>query len=267
VKLSCRGRVTSGHNYPGIGVGTVSPTGVQVSVGNSAPDDHFGAGPHRGVKRSASSRVGVASGYPTIGRGIVSPASVEVLGRPSAIISTSPDNHFTASPHCGVTLSCRRRVIGARAYPSIVAGIGSSAGVRTNEEGTFSAPDDHFTAGPDRRVLESASGRVGGAGGCPTIRARIISPAVVQRRAVVKSAPDDHFTAGPYCGVVAPASGRVGEAGGRPAIVCACRITFGNSWKRVRVVFVGAAWSSPFHRHTSQMFTASRAEASFVVRR
>src|ERR1051326_1009624 len=267
VKLSCRGRVTSGHNYPGIGVGTVSPTGVQVSVGNSAPDDHFGAGPHRGVKRSASSRVGVASGYPTIGRGIVSPAgvqiggepvstpdyhlcarphcrvkpeingriggagghpaigagivspaSVEVLGRPSAIISTSPDNHFTPSPHCGVTLSCRRRVIGARAYPSIRAGIVSSAGVQTNEEGTFSAPDDHFTAGPDRRVLESASGRVGGAGGCP-------------------------------------------------AIVCACRITFGNSWKRVRVVCVGAACNSRFHRHTSQMFTASRAEASFVVRR
>src|SRR6476619_3286748 len=81
----------------------------------------------------------------------------------------APDDHFTATPHCRVTLSCRGRVASPRGYPTVRAGIVSRAGVKIVGAAGSSAPDDHFTASPDRRVVGSASGRVGDAGGCPAI--------------------------------------------------------------------------------------------------
>jgi hypothetical protein len=191
VKPAASRRVDGAGLCPGISSGIVSPAGVHIAAAEpvSAPDYHFVARPHRRVNLASRRRIGGAGGRPTIRAGIVSPASVEEIGRASTKISTSPDNHLTASPHCRVTLSCRGRVNpSARGYPTIHAGTVSSAGVQTNEEGTFSTPDYHFIAGPDRRVLESAIGRVGGAGGRPTIRAGIVSPAGVQNGAVVKSA-------------------------------------------------------------------------------
>ena len=99
------------------------------------------------------------------------------------VISSAPDDHFTAGPDCRVTVSRSGRVGGAGGCPTIRAGIVSPAGVEI-VGGHRSAPDDHFTASPHCRVHVSGSGRVGGAGGCPTIRAGIVSPAGVQKAAV-----------------------------------------------------------------------------------
>src|SRR5207244_5123617 len=75
----------------------------------------------------------------------------------------------------------------------------------------------HLAPGPACRVACSASGCGGAAGGCRTIGGGIISPAGVQKAAVV-SAPDDHFTFGPDCRVSLSGRSRVGGAGGGPTI-------------------------------------------------
>ena len=56
---------------------------------DSAPDDHFTAGPHCRVIASGSGRVGRAGGCPTIRAGIVSPAGVSQVASfpPQTIIS------------------------------------------------------------------------------------------------------------------------------------------------------------------------------------
>ena len=94
--------------------------------------------------------------------------------------SSTPDDHFTAGPHCRVTESGSGRVGRAGGCPTIRAGIVSPAGVQERQLRSSSTPDDHFTAGPHCRVIGSGRGRVGRAGGCPTIRAGIVSPAGVQ---------------------------------------------------------------------------------------
>ena len=99
----------------------------------------------------------------------------------SADYRSTPDDHFTAGPHCRVTASGIGRVGGAGGCPTVGAGIVSPAGVQ-NRRRHHSAPDDHFAAGPHCRVTLSGRGRVGGAGGCPTIGAGIVSPAGVQIR-------------------------------------------------------------------------------------
>ena len=48
----------------------------QVETGLTAPDDHFTAGPNRGVKSSAIWRIGSAGRCPSVGVGIVPPATV-----------------------------------------------------------------------------------------------------------------------------------------------------------------------------------------------
>jgi hypothetical protein len=88
----------------------------------------------------------------------------------SDAIST-PNDHFTASPDCRVTVSVTRRVGSAGGHPTIRAGIVSAArvGNAARRRTITATPDDHFTAGPDCGVMESGAWRVGGAGGCPTI--------------------------------------------------------------------------------------------------
>ena len=66
---------------------------------NSAPDDHFAAGPHCRVKASGSGCVGGARGRPTIGAGIVPAAGVQV-------IDPSRQIHPRRSFHCRSTLPC-----------------------------------------------------------------------------------------------------------------------------------------------------------------
>ena len=130
---------------------------------------------HTAVCRlSGRGRVGGAGGCPTIRDRIVSPAGVQ-----RAIVSTStPDDHFTAGPHCCVKYRAVGALVVLVAVQLSVLGlylppVFDSAAIK-------STPDDHFTASPHCRVIVSGRGRIGRAGGCPTIRARIVSPAGVQ---------------------------------------------------------------------------------------
>ena len=118
---------------------------------------------------------------------------------------STPDDHFTASPHCrvkasvhGVLWSCWWRP-NYRCRDYIFRRCSNS--LKADKK---SSPDDHFTASPHCCVILSASGRVGRAGGHPTIRAGIVSPAGVQLAASSSSTPDDHFTASPHCRVKRP---------------------------------------------------------------
>ena len=163
---------------------------------------------------SASRCISGARGCPTIRAGTISPARVKI----AAVIISTPNDHFTATPHCGILVSRSRRVGGAGSCPTIGAGIISPASVQ-NVAAIESAPDDHFAPGPDRRVIASGSGRVGGAGGGPAIHAGIVSPAGVQPRETVHSPPDDHFATSPDCRVTDSARGRVNGASGCPDII------------------------------------------------
>src|SRR5438045_9546069 len=92
----------------------------------------------------------------------------------------APDDHFTATPHCRVTFSCGGRVVSARGYPTVRAGIVSPAGIKIVAAAGISARDDHFSAGPDRRVLESIRRRVARAGRRPAIGCGLVCPAGVR---------------------------------------------------------------------------------------
>ena len=132
----------------------------------SAPDDHFAAGPDCRVLLSGSGRVGGAGGCPTIGAGIVSPAGVQIANAVSA-----PDDHFAAGPHCRVTVSGSGRVGRAGGRPTIGVGIVSAAGVQTAE--AVNPPQTIISLPVQTAVCTIRGvGRVGGAGGRPTIRAR-----------------------------------------------------------------------------------------------
>src|SRR5439155_13337683 len=90
-----------------------------VSIGiisNSAPDDHFTAGPDCRVSGSAIGRVGGVGGCPTVSAWVISPAGVQIL---EIVILSAPDDHFTASPDCRVTEPGCGRVGGAGGCPSI----------------------------------------------------------------------------------------------------------------------------------------------------
>ena len=136
----------------------------------------------------------------------------------NGVLGSTPDNHFTAGPHCRVKVSGSRRVDDAGGCPTI----GAQDCICRRYSKTLEPSDPPQTiissASPDCRVIGSDRRRVGGAGGCPTIRARIVSPASVQRATGSPSTPDDHFTAGPDCRVIVSGSGRVGGAGGCPTI-------------------------------------------------
>jgi hypothetical protein len=151
----------------------------------------------------------------------VSPAGVQLVV--AAIIKIpTPDDHFSASPHCCVRVSASWRVGGAGSCPTVRARIVSPADVEIGAANATSitTPDDHFTASPDCRLQVALSGGVGGAGGCPTVRAGVVSSAGIQPDGggICKAAPDDHFTASPNCREISSCGGRVGGAGGYPAI-------------------------------------------------
>ena len=98
----------------------------------------------------------------------------------AAATAATPDDHFTAGPHCSVIDRAAGALVVLVAIQLSVLGLYFPPVFKSTAY-RQSAPDDHFAAGPDRRVTASGSGRVGGAGGCPTIRAGIVSPAGVQR--------------------------------------------------------------------------------------
>src|SRR5439155_17918973 len=91
----------------------------------------------------------------------------------------TPDDHLAAAPHCRVICSSIGRTGRVGGYPTVGAGIVSSASVQI--AAVISTPDDHLAAGPHCRVLSSGFGHVGpDAGGYPTVSAGVVSPAGVQ---------------------------------------------------------------------------------------
>ena len=78
-----------------------------------------------------------------------------VFKRPD-VISSTPDDHFTAGPDCRVKARAAGALVVLVAVQLSVLGIVSPAGVQV--AGAYPAPDDHFAAGPDCRVIYSAAG-------------------------------------------------------------------------------------------------------------
>ena len=152
-----------------------------ILVRKSTPHDHFSADPHGCVGIPFSGRIHGAGRCPTVRPGIISPAAIcRALEKYLASNRTSPDDHFTSTPDCRVTLSGRRRIGCAGSCPTVRIGIISSAGIGSRGV-TQTSPDDHFTPVPDRGVKVSARGRIASRGGHPAVDTRIISPATVER--------------------------------------------------------------------------------------
>ena len=115
-------RVRSARSSPAVGVGIVSPTGVQRT--HPAPDDHFAVTPYDHVLGSSDGHVDGARGCPTIAAGIISAAGVETR----ATVRSAPDNHFTACPDRPVrfTINVRPwngRVKGGGCRPTVCHGV------------------------------------------------------------------------------------------------------------------------------------------------
>ncbi len=131
---------------------------------------------------------------------------------------STPDDHFTASPHCRVRGSGRGYFGRAGGRPTIGAGIISPAGVQVKASKYKSTPDDHFTASP-HCCVKALGQRVRWSCSWPSNYPcwDCISRRCSNRRKF-QSTPDDHFTASPHCRVRSSGIGRVGRAGGRPTI-------------------------------------------------
>src|SRR5262249_30823435 len=117
---------------------------VDIDVGRGGPlpaEAHRIYSPHPFVlgRELGRSRCRRRRGRP--GLRAVSPTGDEAAAKSSS----SPDDHFTASPHCRVIESCGRRVGRGGGRPTIRAGIVSPAGVQDNEVLILSPADDHFT--------------------------------------------------------------------------------------------------------------------------
>src|SRR5438094_582751 len=91
---------------------------------SSAPDYHFAARPDHGVIPSCGRHVVGGDRRPTIVSRIVSAPSVQ-----NAVTTTSvptPDDHFAASPDCGVPHAPERRIHEVCSSPAIVDTIGGN---------------------------------------------------------------------------------------------------------------------------------------------
>ena len=119
--------------------------------------------------RPTTRRVGGASHHPSIRLGIVLSARVEII-----TTATTPDDHFAASPHCGMSVPPRGGITTAGSCPTVRDRIIFAATVKKATEPIPSTPDDHFAAGPDCRVAGSGSRRIHSSGRCPSIRAGIV---------------------------------------------------------------------------------------------
>ena len=118
----------------------------------SAPDDHFTAGPDCRVTYRPEGALVVLVAVQLSVLGLYLPPVFESL----LAIRSAPDDHFTAGPDCCVPLG-RGRVGGAGGCPTIRAGIVSPAGVQ-NARGTHPPQTIISAAGPDCRVTVRAEG-------------------------------------------------------------------------------------------------------------
>jgi hypothetical protein len=137
-----------------------------------------------------------------------------------------PDDHFTASPHCGVTASGRGRVGGAGGGPTVGARIVPSAGVQSaaidlcGGAQVISSPDDHFTASPNCRVTRPVTGRIGGGGGRPRIvsaygtirncRKRMVAPTLLFQSLVFRTGAPDPARIFPFAAIFSRAHTNLG---------------------------------------------------------
>src|SRR5436190_1302460 len=169
---------------------------------------------------SGRGRVRHAGGCPVVSSGIVSTAGVERRARPP--VTTAPNDHLAAGPHCRLVDSTHWRIGGARGCPTISARKVSPAGVRKVSVLVVdknSAPNDHFAAGPDRCRPTSRRRCVSRTSLCPVIGHWIVSPAGIQLPiAVIMSAPDDHLDASPHCRVKISTHRRIDSGGVPPSI-------------------------------------------------
>src|SRR5205823_4211270 len=129
---------------------------------------------------------------------VVSPAGVQNI-RARNTGASAPDNHFTARPHCGVSLSPTGGISGVSSRPTVGSRIISPAGEQLTHAFIRSAPNYHFTVRPNCRVIKTPIRGTRSASSRPTIGAGIVSPPSVHDEPVNKSAPDYHFTARPHC--------------------------------------------------------------------
>ena len=109
------------------------------------------------------------------GTGIIFSSGVQHFGP----IKPTPNDHFSASPNGCMRISFSGRVRSRRGYPTVRAGIVSSAGVRRILGRKRSAPHDHFISTPHRRVTDAPFGRIDCAGSYPTVRRGVKFPARV----------------------------------------------------------------------------------------
>lgn len=114
VQFSAIWSVGSAGSCPIVCYGIISSAGAIVS---SAPDDHFRASPYGRVPRSTRWRVRGARGCPAVCARIVFAASVQVSLRVKVI--TSPNDHFTASPYGGMSVSCKGGIGGTDGGPRV----------------------------------------------------------------------------------------------------------------------------------------------------
>jgi hypothetical protein len=132
------------------------------------------------------------------------------------VASTTPNDHFAASPDCRVVASAGRRVGSACGSPAI--GFESVSPDRVARLEFPAAPNDHLVAGPHRSVPGAGSRSVGGVGRCPTICIGIISSSGAYIDNLARTSPDNHLAAGPNRRVTGTRSRRIGGSGRCPTV-------------------------------------------------
>ena len=121
------GRVAGVRSCPTIGARIVSPAGVKLAECQwIRPRRSFRCRSKLPCGRIVQRSIRRAGRCPAIGAGIVSAAGVE---EGNTVLISTPDDHFTASPHCRVKPSSGRSVGGACRGPAIRAGLVSAARV------------------------------------------------------------------------------------------------------------------------------------------
>lgn len=216
---SCQRHACGARGHPAVCVGIVSPACIEIhhrAAKHSAPDDHFAAGPHRGMRVSRRGRIVETRAEPTVRARIISPAAVRVS---EGFIHAAPDNHFALAPYCRVTDSAERDIDETGRHPTVSSGAVSAAGVQIVYRIT-PTPDNHFAISPHCSMVPSCGRRIHGAGRCPTVRAGIVSPAAIQVAvsATSKAGPDDHLAASPDRRVIGSCGRCISGAGRCPTV-------------------------------------------------
>jgi hypothetical protein len=122
VVITTSGCVGGARSRPRIRGRVVSATCVKILAVvdvSSNPDNHLRSGPNCTVGVSASGNSTVTRCHPTVGAWIVSATGVKSCH----VIGSAPDDHFAVRPHCGGTVSPRRRIDGASSSPAISDGV------------------------------------------------------------------------------------------------------------------------------------------------